>query len=431
MISFRGISLLTAGIAVSLASLPLSNPFLAILGASVISFTAASAYNFSRLAGKARVSVERETSPKKLPEGETASCTLEIKTGTSLSCTAEDNVPPFFKTSGGTRASFQGSGTLSYSFSSPTRGLFSIGPAKVTASDPAGLFRAELVSGVTQQVLFYPSLAEVKKYDLQMRRRSFHHSSGIRKAIAQGAGTEFVALRKYAAGDEFRQIDWKATARSRQLIVRTFEAERRQRVVIALDAGRLMHSGKTVSMLDAGINAAVLLSHVVLKRGDLLGFAAFSSRLDCFVKPGNSRAQFYAILDALGRITPSEETDFAESFRKLTAALTKRSLIIVISSLQGEDAKRMAEAVKLLKAHRHAIVIIAPFEPWFEPLPEKDPLSRFIAESAEEKYRKDLDLVTSAVKRFGACVIPVGPESAGPSTLQRYAYAVNKGLASI
>ncbi|VVC72186.1 Uncharacterised protein [uncultured archaeon] len=431
MISFRGLLLFFLGIALALASIPLSNVFLSILGTGIIFYVAASAYNFSRHEGKVKIGSSRKITPKKSQIGEPASSLLTISANMSLPLAVEDTIPAFFKKDGETKAEFTGSGTLSYSFTSPSRGLFDIGPSKVTATDPAGLFYSEFVPDDAEEVLFYPSLAEVRKHDVQMRRRSFQQMRGIRRSIAQGAGTEFVAIRKYSSGAELRQIDWKATARSRQLMVRTFESERKQRVVIALDCGRLMHSGKSASMLDAGINTSVLLSHIILKRGDLLGFATFSDKLESFVKPGNSHAQFYGVLDALARITPTQDTDFVESFRKLTAVLSKRSLIVIISSLQGDESKKVAEAVKLLKAHKHAIIIIAPFEPWFEPIEQKDHLAHVIAESAEEKYQKDLDAVSSAVKRFGAYVIQVGPEDIGPATLSRYAYAVNKGLASI
>ena len=115
----------------------------------------------------------------------------------------------------------------------------------------------------------------------------------------------------------------------------------------------------------------------------------------------------------------------------MTPLLRKRSLVIIISSLHDGQQKRIIEAVKMLKAHRHAIVVIAPFEPWFEPIHGKEELVKVIAESASEKYRKDLNAVASAVKRFGVTVVPVGPQDMTKASLQKYVYAVNEGLATI
>ena len=431
MITFRGLLLLIAGFSIALASIPLSNTYLALIGLGLVFYITFSDYNFERHMRGMPFSSVRTLSMKKAPVGQLVGCKLEMHAGLGLPMRYEDTLPAFFQVKGASKGKDVGNASVKYSFTSPNRGLFYAGPTKVTVNSPSGAFYRELVPDNAEEVLFYPSLSEVKKFDAQLRKRSSHQLLGIRRSVAQGAGTEFIALRKYAVGDELRQIDWKATARTRQLMVRTFEADRKQRVVILLDCGRLMHSGKDVSMLDAGINTAVLLSHVVLSRGDLLGFATFSDKLEYFLQPGNNRSHFYGLLDALGRISPTKETDFIASFRQLTPLLSKRSLIVIISSLQDGGERRVVEAIKLLKAHKHAIVVISPFEPWFEPVEAKDHLVHVIAESAEEKYRKDLDAVASAVKRFGVTVVPVGPNDMTTASLRKYVYAVNEGLATI
>jgi len=431
LITFYGVLLLVFGFALALASVLLSNIFLTLSGLGIVFYIIASHYNFERHMHAMPLSSKRFISLSKAPVGQFIDCSLELNVGMALPIRFEETLPQFFSVKGNKSGASVGTARLNYSFTSPNRGMFYVGPTKVVVNDPTSLFYKELVATNAREVLFYPSLGEVKKYDAQLRKKSMHQLLGIRKSIVQGAGTDFVALRKYLAGDELRQIDWKATARMRQLMVRTFEAEKKQRVVIVLDGGRLMHSGKEATMLDAGINAAVLLSHVVLMRGDLLGFAIFSDKLEFFLKPGNNRGQFYKLLEALGRITPVRETDFINSFRQLAPMLPTRSLVILISSLQDGENKKVVEAIKLLKAHKHAVVVIAPFEPWFEPIDGKDHLVRVIAESAEEKYRKDLDAVASAVKRFGVSVVPVGPGDMAATSLKKYVYAVNKGLATI
>lgn len=431
MITLRGVLLFIFGLSLSLAAIFLQNPFLALLGISTIFLFTFANYHFEWDAQSLKISSQRTFSMGKVGVSQPVECTVSISLSRNLPFTYHDVIPAFFESRGSRTGKATASTSFIYSLSSASRGLFDIGPTKITINDASGLFTRDLVPPNASQLLVYPSLGDVKKYDMQMRRRTNVQLQGIRKGIAQGPGTDFIALRKYAPGDELRQIDWKATARTRQLMVRTFQAEKKQRIFILLDSGRLMHAGSGVSMLDAGINTAVLLSHVVLKRGDLLGFATFSDKLEFFLKPGNNRAHFYRMLDALARIRPQKETDFIASFKQLSPLLRKRSLVIIISSLHDGGQKQIVEAIKMLKAHRHAIVVIAPFEPWFEPIAAKERLVKVIADLAEEKYRKDLNQIASAVKRFGVSIIPVGPQDMTKASLQKYAYAVNEGLATI
>ena len=431
MITQRGVLLFIFGISLSFGAILLQNAFLALLGISIIFLFAFANYRFELEARSLQINSQRKFSLNKTAVSQPVECTVTIDLGRDVPFHYHDVVPMFVDTTGPRSGKATRSATFKYELSSANRGLFDIGPTKVTARDPSGLFTKDFVPPNAGQLLVYPSLGDVKKYDMQMRRRTNVQMQGIRKGIAQGAGTEFIALRKYSPGDEMRQIDWKATARTRQLMVRTFQAERKQRIVLLLDCGKMMHAGREVSMLDAGINTAVLISHIILKRGDLLGFGTFSNKLEFFLKPGNNRAHFYRMLDALGRIRPEKETDFITSFKQLTPLLRKRALVIIISSLHDGGQKHIVDAIKMLKAHRHAIMVVAPFEPWFEPIQARERLVKVISDSAAEKYRKDLDAVASSVKRFGVSVIPVGPQDMTKTSLQKYVYAVNEGLATI
>src|SRR4029079_11463926 len=101
---------------------------------------------------------------------------------------------------------------------------------------------------------------------------------GIRPVRMRGS-SEFESLRDYAMGDDIRLLDWKATARRGKLIVRNQQVERNQTIIILVDSGRLMNAEENgVSKLDYAINAALLLSHVGLSRGDRVGVCTFSAR---------------------------------------------------------------------------------------------------------------------------------------------------------
>src|SRR5262249_57233266 len=111
--------------------------------------------------------------------------------------------------------------------------------------------------------------------------------------------TEFESLREYAFGDDVRQLDWKATARRARLIVRNQEAERNQTVLLLLDCGRLMNATEDgVSKLDHAVNAALLLAHVALARGDRVGLCTFSSGVHAWLAPGARGGQMRLVTEA-------------------------------------------------------------------------------------------------------------------------------------
>jgi uncharacterized protein (DUF58 family) len=160
LITSRGLAILFAGFAAALASIPLSNPYLAIAGAGVVAFAAASSLNFSRHSSALRFRSSRELSAPKAQAGETVECRNAVAAGAALPLKAEDTLPELAKLSGGSlSASGTGACTVSYSFTSPQRGLLNVGPTKAEVSDPSGAFAKEIVLGDAGEVLFYPSLS--------------------------------------------------------------------------------------------------------------------------------------------------------------------------------------------------------------------------------------------------------------------------------
>src|SRR5207253_8684287 len=151
---------------------------------------------------------------------------------------------------------------------------------------PLGLVRrAFRCADTAQPVRVYPNLRELRRYDLLVRRGLETQPVGRPVRVA-GASTEFERVREYLPDDEFRRINWKATARRGQPMVNQFEAERSQNLVILLDAGRFMaaladprplngdDAEPGLTKLDYALNAGLLLAHVASQRGDRVALLA-------------------------------------------------------------------------------------------------------------------------------------------------------------
>src|SRR5947207_16008339 len=110
-----------------------------------------------------------------------------------------------------------------------------------------------------------------------MTRRGLLEEIGLRSARIRGRGTEFQSVRDYQPDDDYRRINWKATARRHRPITTLYETERSQRLIVMIDLGRMMLSRVgELTKLDAAINAALLLCYVALVHGDRVGLLSFA-----------------------------------------------------------------------------------------------------------------------------------------------------------
>lgn len=186
-------------------------------------------------------------------------------------------------------------------------------------------------------VRIYPDIRAVYRYEL-MASRNRLAEIGVRVMRMPGQGREFERLREYRYGDELRHIDWKATARQRQLISREFNVERNQNIVLMVDCGRFMrneHEG--ISYLDRALNSAIMLSYIALGQGDNVSLMAFSNRIERFVRPVRGKPGIQAILRSTYDIQASTKSaDYNLALEYLSMVQRKRALVILITFVTDE-----------------------------------------------------------------------------------------------
>src|SRR5207244_1226454 len=169
---------------------------------------------------------------------------------------------------------------------------------------------------------------------------------GLRSAQGRGGGTEFDSLRDYSVDDEFRRIDWAATARAARPIVRTYRAERNQTVLLLLDAGRLM-AGRVddVPRLDHAMDAVMMLTAVATRLGDRAGLVAFDQRVRAVVSPGHSRDQLSRVTEAMYALEPElVESDYRGAFAETLAPFRRPALLRLFTGPARPPARRRLPA---------------------------------------------------------------------------------------
>ena len=153
-------------------------------------------------------------------------------------------------------------------------------------SGPFGLGARQRARRLPGELRVYPPFRSRQEAELRIDKARILEV-GLRSAKGRGGGTEFDQLREYTVDDEFRRIDWAATARSAKPIVRTYRAERNQTVLILLDNGRVM-AGRVgdVPRVEHAMDAVMMLTTVATRLGDRCGLVAFDRRVRAVVPPG-------------------------------------------------------------------------------------------------------------------------------------------------
>lgn len=216
------------------------------------------------------------------------------------------------------------------------RGDYRFGDLNLRWAGPLGLAVRQARFNAAGPVKVYPNLLDVRRYDLLLRRNRLQEL-GLRHARMFGEGTEFERLREYLPDDEFRRINWKATARRNRPVTVEYQTERSQNVIAVLDTGRMMQSPvANIAKLDYVVNAVLLLAYVATGKGDKIGLMTFADSVARYVGPKQGRGQFYRMLELLYAVEAEPvEPDYRRALSYLALKQRKRSLVVIFTDLSG------------------------------------------------------------------------------------------------
>lgn len=223
---------------------------------------------------------------------------------------------------------------------------------------PLGLVEKDIKLNTEQPVRVYPNVLALREFDL-LKQKGRLREMGIRRSRIRGLGTEFESLRDYSEGDDYRKIDWKATARRSKLVVRQFEQERNQSVILVIDTGRHMLSEVNgVRKLDHALDAVLMLMHAANVAGDQVGLLVFSDTVHRYLPPAKGRSQVGRIIEALhDQVAEPVESDARGAFAYLGSRWKRRSLVVAFTDL--EDRFRADELMTALGplTRRHLVLL--------------------------------------------------------------------------
>jgi uncharacterized protein (DUF58 family) len=247
------------------------------------------------------------------------------------------------------------------------RGRFEIDRVTVRIEGRLGLGARQRDVPLATVLRVHPAFRSAEEAELRIRRGRILEV-GLRSARGRGGGTEFEQLREWGPDDEFRRIDWTATARRGKPIVRTYRAERNQTVVLLLDNGRVM-AGRVegVPRVEHTIDAAMMLTAVATRLGDRCGLVAFDREVRSVVPPASHRAQFGRVTDAMHALEPVlAESDYPGAFSQVVARFRRRALLVLLTDLAEQAvADSLAPSLPLI-LRTHLVVVGAVRDPQVE-----------------------------------------------------------------
>ena len=318
---------------------------------------------------------------------------------------------------------------FSYVLLPKLRGEYKLGPCKLIVQDKLKFFSMVRTVTTVTNIVVYPPYEDIKRMEIMAKKRILGKLFGVHRTRERGIGTEFASIRQYNVGDEYRRIDWKASARMGKLMIREFETERNMKIIILLDASYSMAAGPIeTSKLEFAIRAVSILAKFALERKDEVGLCVFSSDVHEFVEPKSSERHFYRILDALARVKAKGGTNLLKAIDLIAKKFRKKAYLVVISDLE-EAGSRVLDAIKFAKARGYEILVISPFGPWFE-IGERalSPVDKALAEAISIELWEERREVIRNIKRLDVDVLTVGPDDIIPTLISEYIKAKKRGI---
>lgn len=302
------------------------------------------------------------------------------------------------------------------------RGDFSWRQCELLQSSPLRLWQSRRYLALENTAKVFPDFARLHGAQL-LGLENWFGQLGVRKQQRLGQGMEFHQLREFQDGDSLRQIDWKATARKQVPIVREYQDERDQQILLLLNCGRHMRNqDQDLSHFDHALNAGLLLAYVALRHGDAVGLATFAAQEEFFLPPAKSASQFHTLLNkAYGLLCTRNPSDYQQAVHLLMARQKKRAMVIILSNLHDEEEDELIPSMKLLSNH-HQILFASLRENILDTL-RREPVhtnADALSYCGNVSFLNRRNQLMDRLSRSGLPLLDVRPDQLGPELISRY-----------
>ncbi|WP_193609654.1 DUF58 domain-containing protein [Nocardioides lijunqiniae] len=299
----------------------------------------------------------------------------------------------------------------------------------VRITGPLGLAARQRTVGVEGTVRSLPPFESRKHLPSRLARlRDLDGRSAVR---VRGQGTEFDSLREYVRGDDVRSIDWRASARNRNVVVRTWQPERDRRVVLVLDTSRTS-AGRVedVPRLDSAMDASLLLAALAARAGDRIDFVAGDRRVRSRLRSAGSLDVAARLQETMADLEPViAEADWNALVGAVQGMGRQRALVVLLTPLEPSAIEEGLLAVLPALTRHHRVVLASVRDPALDRLAAArasidDVYDAAAAEQVLGRRRRTADLL----RTLGVDVIDADADRLPPALADHYLHLKAQGL---
>ncbi|MFD1771386.1 DUF58 domain-containing protein [Sphingobacterium suaedae] len=320
--------------------------------------------------------------------------------------------------------------SILYSVRPTSRGIYIFDKCHALLST-VGLFERKFTLTKANMIACYPSFIQMRKYQL-LATTDRLMEMGIKRIRKIGATLEFDHIREYVRGDEYRHLNWKATAKHKKLLVNQYQEEKSQPIYALIDTGRVMRMPfNGLTLLDYAINSALVLSSAAILKQDRAGMLTFSSIVGNHIPAERRNNQMQLISERLYNIqTAYEESEFGNLYAFCNKHINKRSLLMLYTNFETIDAltRQMAYLRMLAKTHIVVVVVFKNTELIDMAKQEGKKTIDVYNQIIAQKFVYEKHLIIQELHRQGIQTIYTAPENLTINTINKYLEIKARGL---
>jgi uncharacterized protein (DUF58 family) len=312
--------------------------------------------------------------------------------------------------------------TVTYKIRPLSRGEFNFGHLICYASSPLGLIMRRIKIAEPTVVKVYPAYQQLRRF--QLLAISGSALSGVKKIRRLGHSLEFEKIKDYVQGDDVRTINWKATARSNNLMVNTYTDARQQQIYCLIDKGRNMKMPfEGLTLLDHSINAALVLLNVALLKQDKAGLITFSNKVNDIIVADRRPNQLNRILETLYKQqTQFKESDYEAVWSNIHRGVTQRSLMLLFTNFETfSSLERQLPFLKKI-AQRHLACVVFFQNTLLEEIRETNPdnMEGIYIKTIADQFDLEKRQIVKELRRHGILSILSSPQSLSVDVINKY-----------
>jgi uncharacterized protein (DUF58 family) len=320
---------------------------------------------------------------------------------------------------------------LSYSLRPVQRGEYEFGQIVVYATSTIGLVLRRIRIGAPQVTRVYPAFLQMRRFELLAISNQLT-LAGLKKIRRLGHTMEFEHIREYVVGDDYRTVNWKATARRNEFMVNQHQDERSQQIFSIIDMGRVMKMPfGGMSLLDYAINSTLVISNIALKKGDRVGLLTLTKTINAQIPAERKGSQLSKIMEVLyNQQTNFQESNFELLFAAIRRRITQRSLLLLFTNFESlTSLHRQLPYLQQIAANHLLVVIFFQNTELCSIQREKaTDVESVYVQTIAEKFSFEKKQIVRVLRQHGIHAVLTAPEDLSVNTINKYLELKARGM---